>query len=381
MVLSSIKNAVTNNGKNLLGWKTKRKIVVFSVDDYGNVRIDSPRAREKLNEAGLPAKNRFDAYDTLETHVDLELLFEALCFVTDKNGRHPIFTTYAMPCNIDFEKMEETGFQKYYYEILPRTFQKKADADPQNYAGTWELWKQGLAEKILVPQFHGREHLNVNVFEEKLGKQDPELLMQLKNRSFTCITNTGYKTVSALASFDFWGIEENGRFKDIITDGLNKFEAVFGYRAKNFTPPGYRAHPVLYNTLKKNGIHFVDTAFIANQHQGKGRYKKQLNYTGKIENGLCKMVRNVVFEPNSNSSVDWASYAMKQVEAAFRWNRPAVISSHRVNFCGHIDPQNRAAGLGALKNLLKKITRRWPDIEFMSADELGKLVKSEKERS
>lgn len=377
MVLSSIKDAVANNGKNFIGWKTRRKIVVFSVDDYGNVRIDSPRARTKLNEAGLPAGNRFDACDTLETRQDLEMLFETFRSVKDTNGRHAVCTCYAMPCNIDFEKMEETGFRKYHYEILPVTFQKKAESDPQNYAGTWKLWKQGLAEGLMVPQFHGREHLNVNVFKEKLAQQYPELLMQLKERSFTCISDSGYTTVSALASFDFWDMEENNRFKDIIRDGLNKFEAVFGYRARSFTPAGFSAHPVLYPSLKDHGIHFVDTAFIANQHQGKGRYKTQFNYTGKTENGLCLMVRNVVFEPGADSFVDWVSHALRQIEAAFRWGRPAIISSHRVNFCGHIDPKNRLKGLSALKDLLKKITARWPDVEFMSANELGKLVRTE----
>jgi hypothetical protein len=33
------------NLKNLVGWRTKRKIVVISVDDYGNVRLDSKKAR------------------------------------------------------------------------------------------------------------------------------------------------------------------------------------------------------------------------------------------------------------------------------------------------------------------------------------------------
>lgn len=375
MELSSLKNAVANNTKNLLGWKTSRKIVVFAVDDYGNVRIDSPEARVKMSDAGFAAKSRFDAYDALETREDLEMLFETLCSVTDKHGRHAVFTCYAVPCNIDFEKLQETEYREYHYEILPRTFQEKSYADPVNYAGTWERWKQGIAENILVPQFHGREHLNVKVFEEKLSHQDQELLTQLKNRSFTGISDTGYPTISALASFDFWDFDDNKRFEEIIRDGLNQFEAVFGYRAKNFTPPAYNVHSVLYATLKNYGIQFIDTAFIANQHQGNGRYKNQINYTGKTEHGLCKMVRNVVFEPTANSSIDWTSHAMKQIETAFHWNRPAIISSHRVNFCGHIDPGNREIGLSTLKKLLQQITDRWADVEFMSANELGRLIK------
>jgi len=65
---------------------------------------------------------------------------------------------------------------------------------------------------------------------------------------------------------------------------------------------------------------------------------------------------------------------MKQIEAAFLWNKPAIISSHRVNFCGHIDENNRKKGLTSLKQLLDEIVKRWPDVEFMSADELGDTI-------
>ena len=114
---------------------------------------------------------------------------------------------------------------------------------------------------------------------------------------------------------------------------------------------------------------------IKNEHQGKGKYKKEYNYTGKTnKHGQKILVRNIVFEPTDERGFDWVDYSMKQVEAAFRWRRPAIISSHRVNFCGHIDPENRKEGIGKLKNLLAAITERWPDVEFMAANELGKLI-------
>jgi hypothetical protein len=69
---------------------------------------------------------------------------------------------------------------------------------------------------------------------------------------------------------------------------------------------------------------------------------------------------------------------MKQIDTAFRWNKPAIISSHRVNFCGHIDPKNREKGLETLKKLLQEIVVKWPNVEFMSADTLGELVLNKK---
>ena len=87
------------------------------------------------------------------------------------------------------------------------------------------------------------------------------------------------------------------------------------------------------------------------------------------------MVRNVVFEPTDNNSIDSVQFALKQIEAAFFWKRPAIVSSHRVNYCGLVDSTNRERGLKQLLSLLKKITEKWPEVEFLSAHELGNLIK------
>ena len=139
-----MKQNLLNNIKNIWGWKTSRKIVVISVDDYGNVRLDSSHARNEMDKAGLKALSRFDAYDTLETREDLEMLFETLSSVKDKNDNHAVFTPFALPCNIDFEEMEATNFEKYQYELLPETYKKLSAKDAIAYEGTWRIWEEGL---------------------------------------------------------------------------------------------------------------------------------------------------------------------------------------------------------------------------------------------
>lgn len=374
-----MKQALLNNIKNVYGWRTKKKIVVISVDDYGNVRLDSKKAREEMDKVGLEVLSRFDAYDSLETHEDLEVLYEALSSVKDINGRHAVFTPFALACNINFETMEKEGNQKYIYELLPETYEKLSQKDSKAYEGTWKLWQEGIDKGLLKPQFHGREHLNLKVFKEKLGKKDKEVLTALKNRSYTSISNSGYTTISYTAAFDFWDFKENNKFKEIIINGLNTFEKVFGYRSSHFNSPGGREHPVIHQFLKDSGIKYLDSPLIKNEHQGKGNYKKIVNYTGKKNRlGMIYEVRNVVFEPTHSRDVHWVNYALNQIEIAFFWNRPAIISSHRVNFCGHIDPKNRKIGIDGLKELLRKIVQKWPDVEFMAANELGDLISNTK---
>ncbi|SHE34779.1 hypothetical protein SAMN05443144_101103 [Fodinibius roseus] len=376
-MISDLKRNIILNAKNLMGWRTNRKIVVISVDDYGNVRLDSKAARERMDKEGMKIYNRFDALDTLETRRDLEALYEVLTSVKDKNDRNALLSSFAVPCNINFEKMREESFQDYHYELLPHTFDKLSEQQPEAYIGAWELLQEGMERRLMVPFFHGREHLNLKVLEEKLAARDPEVITALENRSYTSISSSKYQTISAMAAFDFWKFKENERFTDIIADGLEAFEKVYGYRSDHFNPPGGREHPVIHKALKENGVKYIDTPLLKQEHQGNGKHKKVFNYTGKKNDlGQTYLVRNVVFEPTEDRGVDWVSYAMKQIEAAFRWNRPAIISSHRVNFCGHIDPENREEGLHALKELLQKVTKRWPQVEFLAANELGALIGS-----
>ena len=69
-MIKRLKDNIALNAKHLVGWRTNRKIVVFSVDDYGNVRLNSKAARDTLDANGIRANapfKGFDLYDALET--------------------------------------------------------------------------------------------------------------------------------------------------------------------------------------------------------------------------------------------------------------------------------------------------------------------------
>jgi len=370
-----VKQALLDNIKNIPGWKSARKILVLSVDDYGNVRLDSQKARKAMNEAGLKVLSRFDAYDTLESRRDLEMLYEVLDSVRDSKERAAVFTPFAMPANINFEAMAEQDYQSYIPENLPETYRKLEALQPKAYQGAWDLWQEGIEKALMVPQFHGREHLNLKSFEAKLAARDTEVLMALKNRSYTSISKSGFPNISYTAAYEFEELEENQSFKFILQDGLDRFEEVYGYKSVHFNPPGGREHPMIHPFLKEKGVKYLDTPFIKRQHEGGGRYQKSLNWTGKQnKEGLILQVRNVVFEPTDNRGFDWVDYSFRQIATAFKWNKPAIVSSHRVNFCGEIDPENRRKGLAALKALLERVVKHYPDVEFMSSVELGDTI-------
>jgi len=378
--LRKYKHSIQSNLKNMRGWRTKRKIIVFAVDDYGNIRLHSKAAREALDAAGQKKFLRFDEYDSLENRPDLEVLFETLDSVRDIHDSPAKFTAFSVISNINFERMIDEDFSHDHYELLPDTFKKLASSD-DNYRGAWDLWKEGISTGLFTPQFHGKEHIHLKVFKEKLAARDKELLTDLKHRSYTSISDTGYPTIDWSAVFDFWDISELDGIREYIEEGLNDFEKVFGFRAEHFNSPGSSEHHSIHRYLYDLGIRYIDSPFIKKEHLGKGKYKTHVNYIGKIfPPGLICNVRNAVFEPTDPTGTDWINYTLAQIEAAFRWNHPAVISSHRVNYCGNIDIGNRDRGIAALGKLLQAIKKQWPDVEFLNAVDLMKLVEAKNEK-
>ena len=370
-MINSFKRTLASNLKNIVGWTTNRKIIVFSVDDYGNIRIASQKARINLGKSGFSIdSNRFERYDGLENANDLTALFDALNSVKDKNGRSAVFTPFANCANIDFEAVKKNNYDKYRYELLPITLDKL-----EGYNGTWNLWREGINHKLFIPQFHGREHLNIKLFNELISKKDTHLLACLENECFTGLPLNYSKLVPFNEAYSFHSFEENVELSEILTEGLYEFEKVFGYRAENFNAPGAYEHSILEKTMSTNGIKFIDSIVVKKEHQGNGIYENKFRYMGKQNKYNQRyLIRNCVFEPNLVNSKDSIARCLKEIETAFFWKKPAIIGSHRVNFTGIIEEKNRKLGINALTELLKEIVKKWPDIEFMAANELGNLI-------
>ena len=90
------------------------------------------------------------------------------------------------------------------------------------------------------------------------------------------------------------------------------------------------------------------------------------------------MVSNATFEPSSIEGMDWVNYCFNQIETAFAWNKPAIITSHRVNYIGFLDKNNRDRSLELLTTLIQKVQKKWPEVEFLSSDQLGDMIKGSK---
>lgn len=366
----TLKQTITHNLLNIPGWRTKRHIVVIESDDWGSIRMPSREAFNALLKAGIRVdKCHYCSNDSIASEDDLSLLFDVLNSVKDKNGNPAVVTANALVANPDFQRIKEDDFEHYHYKLITDGFKEIKGCEK-----ALDLWKEGGANGCFRIQSHGREHLNVARWMRYLQGKFPETKIAFQNGVYGISTNiTSEKRKSFLPAFDFENIVEEQQANRIVTDGLRIFKEIFGYESKSFIAPNYAWGRSLEGTLYENGIKYIQGNQINRFRNLDGeKNNRRLRYIGKSnEYNQIDLCRNVNFEPSEDPNMDWVDYCMNDIAVAFRWHHPAIISSHRVNYVGTINPKNRDNGLRHLSTLLKKIQQRWSDVEFLSSDQLG----------
>lgn len=375
MYRNTWKSLLSAHASNVPGWRTKRKIVVIESDDWGSIRMSSLEAFNNLLKAGMRENlNHYNLYDSLESNKDLEYLFETLSKFKDKKGKVPVMTGVNVVANPVFNKIKESGYTEYFYEPYTETLKRYPAHDK-----VYDLWKEGVEKRLFVPVFHGREHLNVQRWLRALRSGHCSTLLAFKNE-ITGIYNgiNGEVIPEFQAAFDLDTMDDLPYMENVLNTGLDLFEQLYGYRSKYFVPTNGPFNNSLEKVLFDNGVKYINTGKIQMEPLGNGQFKKNIRFLGQ-KNGLGQvyLTRNCFFEPSSMESpsdTDWVGNCLKEMEIAFLWHKPATISSHRVNYIGFLHPENRENSLRKLEELLAKMLKKWPDIEFMTSEELGDLI-------
>ena len=163
----------------------------------------------------------------------------------------------------------------------------------------------------------------------------------------------------------------------IYLDGLNLFQGLLGYRSESVIPPNYMWSPDFDESVHQLGVRYIqgNRTMIEPSIAGSKRYHR--HYLGQRNKwNQLYLVRNVLFEPSMHklNINDPVSHCLRDMSVAFRMHKPAIISSHRINFVGFIDERNRDANLRYLTQLLTRALHMWPDLEFVTSCELGAMI-------
>lgn len=350
---------------NFKGSSASGKYLIIESDDWGAIRTPSREALRRFEQKGMDIKDSIYKNDALASDEDLNALFDMLSEIRDAHGKTPVITANVIVANPDFERIKNSGYSTYFYEPFTETLKRYPE-----HQNAFSIWENAISEGFFFPQFHGREHLNVKRWMNRLQAKDELTLFSFDQGA----TYSGKEDYSFMEAFDWDSKEDMKEHGEIIKDGTALFEKIFGYTSDSIIAPCYNWDKDLEKSFSENGIRIIQG--IRYQLEPTGTFdqysSKRHFYGDKNSFGTRYNIRNCFLEPSMSPTKDWVDSCMAQIENAFLWNRPAVICSHRINYVGYISKQNRERGIRDLKEVLERTLDRWPDVEFISTNELIK---------
>jgi hypothetical protein len=360
--------------KNLWGWKTSKKIIVIQSDDWGAQRTSSPKAFEEILRMGIPINRcHYGLFDSLERNDDLIDLFETLQGFKDSRNIPVKFTANCLMANPNYEQIRSHDYERYFYEPVA-DMSKRYPRSNQIV----NLWKIGLNAGFFIPQLHGREHLQTERWLKSLQERDPIIQLCFEHEMYGVSSHLySPRRKTYLAALDYESTSHRAEMSKVLSDAIALFHSIFGFNSASFIPPNYVWDDYIESILAEKGVGCIQSAWVQRVSEfSRAQAVKQRHYQGQRNSlGQIYIVRNVEFEPASNFRRDWVTSALSDIAAAFMLKTPAVISTHRVNYVGHLSSENRKRGLGLLSDLLTKALQRWPELEFWTTDELAAAIR------
>ncbi len=364
-------------GVNRLGWKSNRTLLVIESDDWGMVRVASLAAYRRLQAKGYPVDEcPYNRYDTLESAADLDALSETLAGFRDHTGRPAVVTANMVMGNPDFDAIRSCALLEYQAQPFWQTLQ----AYGQDSAV--ESYRQARAAGVLRPQLHGRDHVDVGRWLHALQHGDVRFADAFAENMFT--VHPGGATSCHRDLLDALGSAPTDQAFPQVVQALAQAQAWFtefwGAPSRSFIAPCYTWHAALEPALQGLGVRYLQGSRVQRVPLGgpKSGIQPRWHFTGQRNaHGQRYVVRNVSLEPAIVGAPDeCVDQALVEVAAAFRQRTPAVVSSHRLNYIGGLDESNRVRGLQALARFLRSVQKRWPEVEFVSTEELGRLMEA-----
>lgn len=363
-----MKERLLRTWTNIRSRGAERPLLLIESDDWGAIRMPGRSQFEVLERSGIDVHtNPYDQLDCLENKDDLEALFNVLASYKNSSGQSPRFTFNTILGNPDFQAIREAEFQEFFRKDLFESYLLAYGEDLR------PVWEQAMNERLIRPQFHGREHLNVGLWLSDLRAGHTETRTAFSQNYY------GHRTSTSAANQKnylaaFWP-QSSGHLVEIegiIKDGLDLFEKFFGYRSKSFIPCNYILPEALEAVTAELGVELIQGQRGQLLPSSDGSIVgMRRNFTGERNAyGQFYSVRNVRFEPFEAPSRDWVATAMREIKAAFFWRSPAIVSTHRANYVGSMSVRHRDQNLRLLSTLLENVLKRWPDVEFACTDEL-----------
>jgi hypothetical protein len=331
-----------------LDWH-RLKAVVFESDDWGLCAwVPDDRAHRAL--AHLPAF-RTDAglrygRSTLESADDVRELASVLLGWRGGDGHPPVWQANTIVANPDYAALHPPLFEVEELPLVP------APGLPARWArpGMWDAVHQAEADGVWWAELHGLHHLPETAWLTALRRGQDDA-----RRAHEQASPIG-SAVEASGEFD--ASEPRELRAENLRKALHVFRLLFGRTPTSFCPPDYRFDDWFEQLAEAVGV----TTFQGKAEQaGHALPPLRRRWLGirfpQHEGARFYMPPRIAFEPTGNAAAPGRrglEAALHAAREAWSQGRPAVISSHRMNYA-HLDAAWSQAGRAALSALLERL--------------------------
>ena len=326
-----------------LDWR-RQKAVVLESDDWG---LCAWSADEEAHRALAATPSFRDAVgrrygrSTLERAEDVHALCAVLEEHRDANGITPVWQANTVMAAPDFAGIAGAASIP---EQIPLVFLPDL---PTRWTrpGLWDAVRSAVERGTWWPELHGLHHIPASAWLAALRRGDADARLALEHDCLVCRATQ--------AGSEYGPDEPEPRRRDQLVQAQRHFERAFGRAAVSLCPPDYGWDARLEPQMHALGLRVLQGWVEQAGLSWLGRRLRRRRWP-RGNGPLFAMPARIAFEPRGDASPEaplGAHRTLARVRAAWRAGRPAVVSTHRLNYA-HLDGRWPDAGRAQLRTLL-----------------------------
>lgn len=297
----------------------------------------------------------------------LDRIAAALDAFADRDGHKPVMTLGLVLGVADGPRILANGLRNYYRKSL----------EDRELSTVLAAIRRGEKRGVFALQLHGGEHYWPPALVAA-ARSDPRVAAWLAESTFARTEElptplqSRWIDASELPSKPLVAEELTA----VVRTEAEDFRRILGREPTVAVPPTFVWNAAVEAAWSEAGVQFVVTPgrrYEARDVNGRPcAGGVSLANGDKGVGGLTYLVRDVYFEPARGHV---AERALRALASKTRAGRPTLLETHRANFLG--DKQSADTSVRELERLLDVTVARFPDVAFLSTEELGSKVRGQ----
>lgn len=348
-----------------LDW-VRLKAVVLESDDWGlcawapdreawTALADTPAFRSR-------AGRRYGG-STLESTADVKALADLLLDHRGGDGLPPVWQANTVMANPDYPRLSAASRDPSSLPLVELPGMPGRWTRP----GLWDEVRRATDAGVWWVELHGLHHLPESAWLAALRRGDGDARRALEQESPVC--------AAVEASGEYDPSEPSDHRRRDLERAVARFRTLTGRVPRSFCPPDYRWDESLEAEAERLGV----TTFQGKAEQAGSPFPQLRRLLiglrwPHVRGARFYMPPRTAFEPcgpgegRTSAAIETA---LRCARGAWKRARPAVLSSHRLNYV-HLDPEWSKRGRDALHELLAALCRE--GATFLTDAEVRALV-------